>query len=347
MPFPVRCRRAMSIIEIAVVIGVVALMTLLLLPLVAGLRTGSGGGRPLKDSTQIRGIAQACAIWAQNNNGLYPTPSEIDLNGATVARPAGQTGPDRSLDTTGNSLSLLIYNGFFPIELAVSPAEAGNVVVASAYQSANPSAAFDPMQALWDPAFRGTPLDEPGGKIPGRAGDPGHNSYAQMPWFGARITMWTATFSSTEAIFGNRGPVYELHNNAWRPVKGSDFGEHSVTKLIHGPRTAWNGNIAFNDQHVDYFTKPDPPSLIWTFPALGGAPGSTLPDNLFHAERDHDRALIDERATLAVGSDGRGVIRSSGPGGREALDQQNNYLRPIARVLPQPNGTFEAHIWID
>lgn len=347
MPKCFEARRGMSIIEIAVVIGVVALLTLLLLPLASAFRSGSHGARPLKDSTQIRGIAQACAVWAQNTSGRYPTPSEIDLQGTTLPRPAGLTGPDLSLDTTGNTLSLLIWNGFFPVELAVNPAEPGNVDVMHAFQSASPSTAVNPSQAFWDPAFRGTPLDEPGGKVPGKVGDPSHNSYAQMAWFGERATLWSNTFSSTEACWGNRGPIYELDNNQWRPVKGNAFGERSITKLAHGSRSVWEGNIAFNDHHVAYVTQPDPPTLSWTFPAVGSGAGMNMPDNLFQAERDSDRSVIGENASPVSGNDGRGTIRSTGSGGREALDQRNNYLRPIARVMPGADGAIEAHIWID
>ena len=180
-------------------------------------------------------------------------------------------------------------------------------------------------------------------------GDPSHNSYAQMAWFGERASLWSNTFASTQACWGNRAPVYELHNAQWRPVKGNQFGDRSITMLAHGSRKSWSGNIAFNDQHTEFVTSPDPQQLVWTFPGLGGNPTSmTLPDNLFHAEHDHNRAPISEHATPVSGTDGRGVIyRTTGAGGTGALDQKNNYLRPIARVLPGENGKIEAQIWID
>lgn len=72
-----------------------------------------------------------------------------------------------------------------------------------------------------------------------------------------------------------------------------------------------------------------------------------MPDNLFHAEHDNDRSVINENVSPVSGNEGRGIIRYSGAGGREALDQRNNYLRPIAKVIPGANGVSEAHIWID
>jgi hypothetical protein len=344
--FPLR--RGMTIIEVMVVIGVVILVAALALPFIGGMRNHQHGARPLKDSTQIRGIIQACAIWAQNNQDRYPTPSEIDLNGDTIARPAGLVGPDRRLDTTGHMMSLLMWNGFFPVELAVSPAEAGNVQVMQNFESANPSAAVNPTQALWDPAFRGTPLDEWGGKVPGKVGDPGNNSYAQVPWFDDRTPLWGNTFNATEAILGNRGPAYTLHNGGWQPTQGSSFGSRSTTMLIHGPRTAWNGNVGFNDHHVEFLTQADPSTLMWTFTGLPGGTPQMVADNMFHAEHDHTRAPIDEHIQEVSGSDGRGTLHGdgsqSGPG---ALDQQNNYLRPISHVLPGQNGQVTAEFWID
>ncbi|MEQ8316108.1 MAG: hypothetical protein RIE77_09555 [Phycisphaerales bacterium] len=346
---PPASRRGLSAIEVLVVVGVVVLLTIVVLPLVAGFRTGTSGGWQLRDSTQIRGITQACAIWAQNNNERYPTPSEVDLQGTTIARPAGLVGPDRRLDTTGNTFSLMIWNGFFPVELTVSPAEAGNVDVMSGFQVASPSTAVDPRNALWDPAFRGTPLDEWGGGVPGKVGDPSHNSYAQVPWFDDRGFMWGNTFSSMHACFGNRGPAYALDKKGrWEPIRGHNFGSRSTTLLMHGPRDEWNGNVGFNDQHVEYLTTAASPTLTWTFPGIGDPSNMMLPDNLFHAEHDHTRALIDEHVKPVMGTDGVGTISGDGAdAGVGALDQKNNYLRPIARILPGENGKITAEFWID
>jgi len=340
--------RGFTAIEVLVVIGVLILIVVILLPALGIRRTGPGGARQLKDSTQIRGIAQACAIWAQNNKGRYPTPSEIDLDGYTIARPLGLVGPDKRLDTTGNTLSLMIWNGFFPVELAVSPAEAGNVERVNGYENVNPTSAVNPTQAYWDPAFRGTPLDEWGGRVPGVLGEPSNNSYAQAVWFDDRATLWSSTFSSTEASLGNRGPAYTLKNGRWEAVQGNSFGSRSTTMLIHGPRSSWNGNVVFNDQHVEYLTQPDPPSLMWTFTGQSGGMSQMMADNLFHSEHDQTRAIIDEQIKTAMGTDGWGTLHGDGaPSGPGALDQKNNYLRPIYKVVPGANGVIEAQFWID
>lgn len=306
--------------------------------------------RELKDSTQIRAITQASLIWAQHNQERYPIPSRFDRTGIVLPRPPDLQGPDLRLDTTGNVLSLLIFNGFVPTEDTVSPAEVGNGAVMQKYQLARPSTAVDPAMALWDPAYRGTPLDEWGGRVPGAVGDASHNSYAQVAYHGGRDHLWSNTFSATEAVWGNRGPAYTLERDQWVPLPNSPFGDGSTTNGIHGEPTSWAGNIAFNDGHVEFLTRPDPQTLAWTFPGLEDQLQRVWPDNVFHAEHDHIRAPIGEDIGFVAGRDGRGVARYTGRVGRVgpgALDQRNNYLRPIARILPGENGALEAHIWVD
>lgn len=338
---PHNASHGFTIVElVAVVVGLfVAFVTA-----VPQLGQARDEARQLKDSTQIRGIVQACAIWAQHNKEAYPTPSRIDLAGATLPRANGFIGRDLRLDTIGNTLSLLIWNGFIQLELTLSPDEAGNVEIMGNFQFVNPSTAVRPFDALWDPAFRGTPLDEWGGKVPGKAGDASHNSYAQVVYPGARAKLWSNTFSAREANWGNRGPAYALDGGTWKPMAASPFGDGSATMRIHGAPDTWEGNIGFNDMSVEFVSRPDPERVIWTFPELG----MNLPDNLFHAEHDQSRAPTDELLEAAKGGDGRGVARGTGnKGGTGALDQSNNYLRPISKVLPGENGTLEVQFWID
>ncbi len=337
--------RGFTILEL---VAIIASLVVAYVTAVPQLGQARDQARELKDSTQIRGILQASAIWAQHNHERYPTPSRIDRNGATIARPDGLKGPDRRLDTTGNVLSLLIWNGFIPDDLTVSSAEVGNVRVMPNYQTVDPASAVDPMQALWDPAFRGTPLDEWGGNVPGNAGDASHNSFAQVAYFGGREHLWSNTFSATEATWGNRGPAYTLHRGVWRPLQGSPFGDGSNTMRIHGEPDSWAGNIGFNDQHVSFVTWPDPDALVWTFPDIEGDMERMQCDNLFHSETDRDRKTIDENIALFAGNDGRGSVKWTGKrGGPGALDQRNAYLRPISKVVPGENDLIEAQIWVD
>ncbi|MEQ8844019.1 MAG: prepilin-type N-terminal cleavage/methylation domain-containing protein [Phycisphaerales bacterium] len=337
----IKNRKAFTLIELLVVIAIIALLIGILLPALGKARSTA---RQLKDSTQIRGVVQAMAIWAQNNQEDYPIPSRLDRNGDTIG---GAQEVDFSKDTTGNVMSVLIFNGFFPVELAVSPAEAGAVEVKEDYQSANPEEAQNPQSALWDPTFKGTPFDDQGVSYPPESRDISNNSYAQVPYFGARNRIWSNTFSSTDAILANRGPVYESEgsqdNITWRLVDG-DFGEQSTTLLIHGSKTQWSGNVGYNDQHVDFHTRPDPETLTFTFTGGGGGNPFTNPDNLFVSETD-DGQEAPESVSSGTGG-GRVTIRSTSTGTGQALDFTNAYLRPIGTVT-RTGITYTVQGWVD
>src|SRR5205814_4334434 len=104
--------------------------------------------RGKKDQTQARGIVQGMVVWAQNNKDVYPLPSALDAQNATVAE-QGQ-----AKDTTGNIMSLMVFNGALSTEILVSPAEKNpNVVNKQDYEFDQPKKAAKPALALWDPTL--------------------------------------------------------------------------------------------------------------------------------------------------------------------------------------------------
>ena len=247
-------------------------------------------------------------LFASNNQDRYPIPSELDKAHATLMS-------DSAKDDLGSVLSILIYAGYFSPEICVSPREhSGLIRIDENYRlsdvpSATPNANGSASQAMWDPAFRGSSAEqvESNGKkavgtLAERENVTSNNSYAMMPFFGARKEKWTNTFQATEAVLSNRGPSYEAVGSGahvkYRLLKSGSVdgnrgftnevgkGTSSVSLLIHGKRDAWEGNVAFNDNHVDFLERPDPEHIPFTFNGLEPPSARKRADNMFVAEND-------------------------------------------------------------
>lgn len=288
-------RSAFTLPELLLVIAIIALLIAILLPVLGKSRASS---RQMKCATNVRGIGQASILWANSHRDLYPLPSLIDKANKTVV---GQSQFGK--DVSKNIFSLLIFNGFIPVTMCVSPAESNtSVEVFQNYQYTDPdsAASADKSEALWDPAFRATPAAT---SLAGGRGDTGQGvsttvtagglSYAHsMPLF-ERKARWKNTFVSNEAVFSNRGPQYDMNGAGatatWR-LKIGNSGTRSNTLLIHGNNNVWEGNIAFNDGHLDFATRPDPKNIIFTFSSLP-AGSKSQSDNIFVNENDQTRAV--------------------------------------------------------
>lgn len=258
-------RCGFTVSELAAVVVASVLLAALIVPAVLTPRRCCSSPQ-LKDSTQVRGIHQSMLLWAQGNKGRYPRPSEVDGEGATVA------GPAESKDTTANIMSLLIYNGYIPPELCVSPAEANPAItVMSNYQYEKPTAAARPEMALWDPGFRADFTAAGGGNV----------SYGHLMPTGARLEDWRDTFAATRAVVGNRGPKVTGAAKGRGGEVSPALPASSLTYLIHGGKRTWEGNIAYNDNHVNFETRVDPEGSVYT----DGA-GKSWQDVLFLDEGD-------------------------------------------------------------
>jgi len=337
-----KSRSGFTLIELLVVIAIIALLIGILLPALGKARAAA---RQIKDSSQVRGIVQAMAIWANNNQDNYPLPSTLDKNGNTLAEGKDATKA-QELDITRHIMSLMIFNGSVPTELLISPAEANGAIAQwSGYEFNSPkgAAATDKSLALWDPSFRATPADDKigtnGASTPSTGS--GAVSFAHSPPYGKQKNKWTNSFSATEAILGNRGPAFTGDaQNGWNLKSPSYFGgDQSFTLLVHGARSTWEGNVGFNDAHVDFQTKADPDGVQFTFTGLP-AGSRTKNDNLF--QNENDATGKDDATASTSASKDAGGWGGSYTDNKAGLNS-NAYLRPIAKYA-QSSQTMTAFL---
>ncbi len=306
-------KKAFTLIELLVVIAIIALLIGILLPALGKARASA---RQLKDQTQSRGMMQGMVIWAQNNSDNYPLPSLLDLAHNTVADPGA--GKAQQKDLPRHMLSLMIYNGSIPTDMCVSPAESnGSIKNYEKYQLSSPqgAAGSDKSLALWDPSFAATPIDT---QIGQNNPNEGNCSYAFNPPYGKRKARWSNTFNAQEVAMGNRGPSYDAVGSGatmtWKLAPGGTaganarIGDGSNTLLIHGSRTTWEGNLGYNDNHVDFVTRPDPDGLTYTFTTLPAGSRTQL-DNVQVNEDDANRTP-DVETLGANGDNGNAFLRT-------------------------------------
>ncbi len=227
--------------------------------------------RQLKEAQHARAILQSLIIWGGNNRDEYPLPSKLDGDGQTVAEPG------LGKNTSAAIYSLLIFNGFIPVEIMVSPAEVNpKIKPDDDYEVVSPKAARDPDGAMWDPAFS---VDFTKGA--------GNASFAHAQPAAARRDRWGLTFAATDAMVALRGPRITGVDVGAGGVAAAVAKGDSQTFATRGAADSWSGNVAFNDNHVEFYENlfgpvPIPTAHFTTYQGEEGA----APDLWFYDEPD-------------------------------------------------------------
>ncbi len=134
--------RAFTLIELLVVISIIALLIGILLPALGAARRTA---RQMQNSTQVRGIHQACIIFAQGNNTWYPGKDRDGAveSGHTFRVGAIQTAaPDNDPDSPAYRLRRLAEDNHFAGAYMISPSETKKVWSAGPLTTANHSYAM-------------------------------------------------------------------------------------------------------------------------------------------------------------------------------------------------------------
>jgi prepilin-type N-terminal cleavage/methylation domain-containing protein len=243
--------RGFTLIELLVVMAIIALLIGLLLPALAKARAQA---KVLKDQTQTKQIHAAWVTFSVSNDDLFPTPGLIDRKPHhLLGEIPGRGKEDYLLNTTAFVHAACIMQNYYSPALLLCPTEPnGRVFAKHDYDYEIYSVTED---EYWDPEFK-SDLDEEC-----------NVSYSSMGVFGKRKQdQWRNSGDSKYPCLGNRGPVM------------GEYVEDSLTYEIHGPRKEWNGNICYQDNHVEYERTLHPKGLDYH---LGG---ESVADNLFNID---------------------------------------------------------------
>ena len=221
--------KGFTLVELLVVMAIIALLLGLLLPALAKARATA---RQVKDGTQVKQIHQGWLTAANDSQGILPLPGEINRVGAVP----GRGDIDEIQNNHANLHGSMLGRGYVNAQIMVSPAEINAKVIPCATYNMNMIKPAN--DVYWDPGtgtgFKADLLVQ------------SNTSYSAMPIdpTSRRKTEWKNTGNSRFAVLGNRGPKAGA-------VTGDDY-TNSKTLQIHGGTKEWDGNIGYNDNHIEY-----------------------------------------------------------------------------------------------
>ncbi|MBL1217094.1 MAG: prepilin-type N-terminal cleavage/methylation domain-containing protein [Planctomycetes bacterium] len=273
----VKARRyGFTLIELLVVIAIIALLIGILLPALAKARRQA---KFMQCGTQLRSVHQSMYTYAESNRERYPYPTKNDEWKEWSEETVGES--NHQWNSTGNIMSILLYNKFFEPHMAVDPSEMNATITADANYDYNPDSSKT--DDKWDRSFEA-------GNIEGDGSNPGdisNVSYFMMMLTGNRLkTEWSSSsMNGNYVVLSDRGPK-----------DGKRENPHRICYLLHGTQKLWSGNLVMNDNSVARFTERTsiPTAMEWSrqedpnFVPDGiyftNESGQNTPDNIFKGD---------------------------------------------------------------
>ncbi|MBC8202792.1 MAG: type II secretion system protein [Planctomycetes bacterium] len=261
-------KKGFTLIELLVVMSIIALLLSILVPALGRARAQA---MILKDSSQVKAIADGWTTWTSDHDGAFPIPGleqrleDPNIEGGSYVK--GRGPEDISLNDHGSMLSLCLMQNLFTVDILFAPTEPnGAVYVDDDYDHS----VYDPTPSgwtFWDNTFDNALSDDP------TSTETCNNSYAIMPLTGERrFQHWGISLQNDSgyAILGTRGPVDGL----------VDLTAPSLSLGFHGIKNEWKGIIGYGDNHTEVTDTFYPENVSYT------DNGVTTPDNLFSEETE-------------------------------------------------------------
>ncbi|MEE3001574.1 MAG: prepilin-type N-terminal cleavage/methylation domain-containing protein [Planctomycetota bacterium] len=275
-----KTKRGFTLVELMVVVSIIALLMGLLLP---ALSSAMATARAKKDSANLRGLGQGYGAYANDYNGAWCIPGELNrapvfVEGLGNVCMIGRGEAQPTYNTTGYLGSAMIAQNYHTTEIHVSPcennkdigvkgeiAENGNIV---AYNHSQ----WDPSNcSYWDPGFRADMRNLNDGKS--------HTSYANQSLMGDRLIAWNDTASSTDIVHCLRGTEEGAVND---DIEEGQFTRSPVLDFM-GPSGAFHANALWGDFSITNIQNFYPANSIYE-ERISGYENGMKKDNIFSAE---------------------------------------------------------------